>query len=69
MSGQKKRSGGPRPGAGRPPKTSSNAATYTLGVRLPDDLRMRLETAARASGRKKSEIVKQAIEKYLENII
>lgn len=61
------RRGGKRQGAGRPALPADQKATYkTLGVRLSPTFFDRLEELAKEKGMSKSEIVREALEKYIE---
>lgn len=61
------RHGGKRQGAGRPALSADQKTTYkTLGVRLSPTFFDRLEELAKEKGISKSEIVREALEKYIE---
>lgn len=52
---------------GRPPKgTSSRGRTPTTSVRLPKELRDRVDALAKAEGVNASEIIRRATERYVK---
>ena len=59
--------GGKRKDAGRPPRPDDQKAVYkTLGVRLTPEFFEKIEHVAHLNGVSKSDIVRKAIEIYIE---
>ena len=52
--------------AGRPSLTGEGERSPQIGVRLPKDMHDRLSARAASEGRRKSDLVREAVESYLD---
>jgi len=59
----------PRPGPGRPPLSGGSGPSPTVTVRLDEDLNNRLDEHTATSGRRRSDIVREALRDYLARSI
>ncbi|MCK9495821.1 MAG: ribbon-helix-helix protein, CopG family [Dehalococcoidia bacterium] len=55
-----------RKATGRPSMSGTTGISPQIGVRLPEVLNAALEARARAEGKSKSELVREAVEAYLD---